>query len=68
VVRKVDPSGTITTVVGTGEMGFNHEKGPAAEVTLSGPRGLFLEEDSDVLYIADIFNHRIRAVRLEEGT
>src|SRR5215207_2064444 len=65
VVRKVDPSGTITTFAGTGEMGFNREKGPATKVWLNQPWGLLLDEDSGVLYIADTFNARIRAVRLE---
>jgi len=65
VVRKIDRNGMITTLAGTGEAGFNREKGLAAEVMLDGPWGLFLDENSSVLYIADIFNHRIRAVRLE---
>ena len=65
VVRKVDPSGTMTTVAGTGEMGFNREKGTSTEVMLNQPWGLLLDEDSGVLYIADTFNSRIRALRLE---
>ena len=66
VVRKVDPSGTITTFAGTGEAGFNREKGPATEVSLNEPwGGPFVDGDSGVLYIADTFNARIRAVRLD---
>jgi sugar lactone lactonase YvrE len=65
VVRKVDPSGKITTVAGTGEAGFNREEGPAAKVMLNDPLGLFFDEDSGVLYITDTFNARIRAVYLE---
>jgi hypothetical protein len=67
VVRKVDPSGTITTVAGTGEAGFNREEGPATKVMLNDPLGLFFDDASGVLYIADSFNARIRALRLEEG-
>jgi hypothetical protein len=63
VVRKVDPSGTITTFAGTGEAGFNREEGPATKVMLNDPIGLFFDDDSGVLYIADPFNARIRAVR-----
>jgi len=63
VVRKVDPSGTITTVAGTGEAGFNREEGPATKVMLNDPIGLFFDDASGVLYIADPFNARIRAVR-----
>jgi hypothetical protein len=32
---------------------------------LDQPWGLFLDDDSGVLYIADTFNSRIRALRLE---
>src|SRR5215212_1338565 len=63
VVRKVDHSGTITTVAGTGEAGFNREEGPATKVMLNDPIGLFFDDASGVLYIADPFNARIRAVR-----
>ena len=64
-VRKVDPSGTITTFAGTGDAGFNREKGPATKVMLNQPWSLFFDDDSSVLYIADAFNSRIRAVRLD---
>jgi len=63
-VRKVDKDGTITTVAGTGGMGFNREKGPATKVWLNQPWDVYFDEDSGVLYIADAFNSRIRAVRL----
>jgi hypothetical protein len=65
VVRKVDPKGTITTLAGTGEAGFNREEGPPTKVMLHDPIGLFVEDDSGVLYIADTLNARIRALRLE---
>jgi NHL repeat len=64
-VRKVDRNGKITTVAGTGEWMFNREKGPATKVALNQPWGLFFDDDSSVLYIADSFNSRIRALRLE---
>jgi sugar lactone lactonase YvrE len=64
-IRKVDRNGTITTVAGTGESGFNREKGPATEVMLNEPVGLFVDDDPGVLYISDTFNARIRALRFE---
>src|SRR5919107_542836 len=67
VVRKVDPKGTITTLAGTGEAGFNREEGPATKVMLHDPIGLFVDDDSGVLYIADTLNGRIRALRLESS-
>ncbi len=66
-VRKVDKNGTITTFAGTGETGFNREKGPATKVMLNELWGLVVDEDLGFLYIADLFNARIRAVRLEDS-
>jgi sugar lactone lactonase YvrE len=65
VVRRVDPEGKITTIAGTGDAGFNREEGPATKVMLHDPIGLFVDDDSGVLYIADTLNARIRALRLE---
>ena len=68
VVRKVDREGTITTIAGTGKEGYPlREKGPATEVGLNQPWDLYLDDDSGVLYIADTFNGRIRALRLESS-
>jgi sugar lactone lactonase YvrE len=64
-VRKVDKDGTITTVAGTGKMGFNREKGPATKVWLNQPWDVYFDDDSGDLYIADAFNSRIRALHLE---
>jgi serine/threonine protein kinase, bacterial len=63
----VDKDGKITTFAGTGEWGFNREKGPATKVMLNQPWGLFVDDDSGVLYIPDTFNARIRAVHLEDS-
>ena len=65
VVRKVDRNGTITTFAGTGETGFNREKGLATKVMLNELWGLFVDDAAGVLYIGDTFNARIRAVYLE---
>ena len=42
VVRRVDPSGIITTVVGdgTGIPGYSGDGGPATQAKLSDPKGL----------------------------
>ncbi len=58
-VRRVDrDTGIITTVVGTGQHGFNGD-GPALEVNLTWPAAIAFDQD-DVLYIADTQAHRIR--------
>lgn len=58
-IRKVDAeTGIITTVVGTGQWGFNGD-GPALEVNLTYPAAIAFDR-SDVMYIADTQAHRIR--------
>jgi sugar lactone lactonase YvrE len=61
-IRKVSPDGTITTIAGTGVKGASAERGPATKLNLSDPNGLALGEPG-VVYVADLFNARIRAVR-----
>ena len=60
-IRKVDATGTITTVAGTGESGFSGDGGPASEAQLRNPRGMVVDGAGN-LYIADIGNRRIRKV------
>jgi sugar lactone lactonase YvrE len=62
-IRKVDPAGIITTIVGMCESGFGGDGGPASSALLSEPSGMLLTPDS-VLYIADSANNRVRRVIL----
>ncbi|MBH0188019.1 MAG: hypothetical protein HP493_03965 [Nitrospira sp.] len=58
-IRKVDhETGLITTVVGTGQHGFNGD-GPALEVNLTWPAAIAFDRDG-LLYIADTQAHKIR--------
>jgi DNA-binding beta-propeller fold protein YncE len=58
-IRRVDrETGMITTIVGTGQHGFNGD-GPALEVNLTWPAAITFDAD-DVLYIADTQAHRVR--------
>jgi sugar lactone lactonase YvrE len=61
-IRNVDPHGTITTIAGTGAKGRSALHGPATTLNLNDPSGLALGEPG-LLYIADLFNARITAVR-----
>src|SRR5229473_3205009 len=63
VIRKVDPTGNITTIAGTGAQGFSGDAGPATSATLDSPQGLALDTANN-LYIADTHNHRIRKLNL----
>lgn len=65
VIRKVDTTGHITTVVGTGTQGYDGDNFPATSALLDSPQGLAVDASS--LYIADTHNHRIRKVDLASG-
>ena len=60
-IRKVDSSGVITTIAGTGERGFGGDGGPAVEAQLRSPTGVAVDGAGNV-YIADQSNRRIRKV------
>jgi DNA-binding beta-propeller fold protein YncE len=58
-IRRVDrETGIITTVVGTGQHGFNGD-GPALEINLTWPGAIAIDAE-DVMYIADTQAHRVR--------
>ncbi len=60
-VRRLGPTGIITTIAGTGTRGFNGDGGPGTSAELALPSGLALDSFGN-LYIADTANHRIRRV------
>ena len=49
-IRRVDPSGVITTIAGTGRPGLSGDGGPAIAADLDDPRGLALAADG-TLYV-----------------
>jgi hypothetical protein len=60
-VRKVDTSGKITTVAGTGRCGFSGDGGAATSAQLCFPTGVAVDRAGN-LYIGDAGNNRIRKV------
>ena len=60
-IRRVDATGTITTVAGTGVRGFSGDSGPAVQARLNFPFGVAADGAGN-LYVADSNNHRIRRV------
>jgi uncharacterized protein (TIGR03437 family) len=60
-IRKVVPSGIITTVAGNGNAGYRGDGGPAINASLNRPSRVSVDNAGN-LYIADSGNSRIRKV------
>ena len=61
-VRKINSSGIITTIAGTGVGGFSGDGGPANMAQLHGPVGVAIDNEGS-MYIGDAANNRIRYIR-----
>ena len=67
-VRRVDGrTGIITTIAGTGTVGFAGDGGPAADAQLATPTALGLDAVGN-LYVLDRGNRRVRRVEAGTGT
>jgi uncharacterized protein (TIGR03437 family) len=65
-IRRVAPDGTITTIAGTGDDGYNGDDKPAREAQINF--GAFMTTDADGnLYFADLGNHRVRKITISTG-
>jgi len=60
-IRKMNPSGAITTVAGNGSAGYSAHSGPATNASLYYPCGVAVDNLGDI-FIADLGNNRIRKV------
>lgn len=58
-IRRVAPSGVITTIAGNGRAGYSGDGGPATAATLNFPAGVAVDTTGKV-YIADTQNNVIR--------
>lgn len=65
-IRRIAPSGIISTVAGTGVEGFSGDGGPATAAAIDSPNGLALDSAGN-LYIADTRNGRVREVDATTG-
>ncbi len=60
-VRRISASGTVSTIAGTGDLGFSGDGGAATSAELASPTDIAIGNDGS-LYIADKDNNRIRKV------
>ncbi len=63
-IRKISPSGNVTTIAGDGAYGS--DDGPGATAHFATPFGLFLHH-SGYLYVADVLNHKIRKINTADN-
>ena len=61
VIRKVDLSGKITTIVGIGNQGFDGDLGTPLSAMLDNPYGIAIDKNGSI-FIADANNQRVRKV------
>jgi sugar lactone lactonase YvrE len=66
VVRRINTSGTVTTVAGTGTSGSTGDGGQATSARLNAPVRLAFDAAGN-LYIADSGNNKIRKVTVSTG-
>ncbi len=60
-IRKIAPSGIITTIGGSGTMGYSGDGGPATAANLHFPVGIVID-NSGYVYFTDEINQRIRKI------
>ena len=65
-IRKIDTSGIITTIAGTGVENYFGDGGPATAAEFNYPSDVKLDPAGNI-YIADLANHRIRKIDHSTG-
>jgi sugar lactone lactonase YvrE len=64
-VLKIDPSGVLTRLGGTGQKGNGGDGGPALKAEFNGMHSLAVATGQ--IYVADTWNNRIRSIDLQSG-
>jgi sugar lactone lactonase YvrE len=65
-IRRIDRSGVITTVAGTGKTGSTGDNGPGTQAELASPFGIAIAS-GDLLYVAEGAGKRVRLLNLSTG-
>ncbi len=61
VIRKIDTSGIITTIAGTGSTGYNGDSILATDAKIYGPWSIAIDDTGNI-FVADVGNNRIRKI------
>jgi DNA-binding CsgD family transcriptional regulator/sugar lactone lactonase YvrE len=63
-IRELSSSGVITTIAGTGDVGYLGDGGPATSAEFDAPEGIAVDAE-DSLFIVDSLNDRIRRMDVD---
>lgn len=67
-IRRVNPEGVVTTVLGTGVAGFSGDGGPGIQAQIYWPHSVAVDPAGSAVLVADTANHRIRRLDVATGT
>ena len=67
IYRVTASTGALTLLAGAGGSGNSGDNGPAAAAKFFGPTQLALDVTSNVLFVIDYYNTRVRKVQLQSG-
>jgi len=67
-IRKILPSGIITTIAGNGSYGYFGSGGAATSTGLNFPLGVGVDPSSGVVYVADSQNQVVRALTISNAS
>jgi streptogramin lyase len=65
-IRKIDSTGVITTIAGTGQAGGGGDGGTAKSATFRGPKAIRADAAGN-LYVVDTENHSVREIDMATG-
>lgn len=66
-VLRVDTTGKLSVIAGTGRQGFAGDGGPAAAAELNTPSGIAVDSAGNV-FVSDTGNQRVRRIAVADGT